>query len=59
MNVAATPSRTNLMSGDAYRESLREYHPVVYLDGRRVESVVDEPALKPGVNALAYTTTMR
>jgi 4-hydroxybutyryl-CoA dehydratase/vinylacetyl-CoA-Delta-isomerase len=55
MNVAATPSRTNLMSGDAYRESLREYHPVVYLDGRRVESVVDEPALKPGVNALAYT----
>jgi 4-hydroxybutyryl-CoA dehydratase/vinylacetyl-CoA-Delta-isomerase len=56
MNVAdATPSRANLMSGDEYRESLRKYRPVVYMDGHRVESVVDEPALKPGVNALAFT----
>jgi len=55
MNAVITPSRANLMSGDAYRESLRKCRPVVYLDGRRVESVVDEPALKPGVNALAYT----
>ena len=55
MDAVATLSRANLMSGDAYRDSLRQYRPVVYLDGRRVESVVDEPALKPGVNALAYT----
>ncbi len=56
MNVVdATPSRANLMSGDEYRESLRKYRPVVYMDGHRVESVVDEPALKPGVNALAFT----
>jgi 4-hydroxybutyryl-CoA dehydratase / vinylacetyl-CoA-Delta-isomerase len=56
MNVVdAAPSRANLMSGDEYRESLRKYCPVVYMDGHRVESVVDEPALKPGVNALAFT----
>ncbi|MFZ4649590.1 MAG: 4-hydroxyphenylacetate 3-hydroxylase family protein [Rubrivivax sp.] len=52
MNAPATPS---LMSGDDYRESLRRLRPVVYLDGRRVDSVVDEPGLRPGVNAIAYT----
>jgi len=51
----ATPSRADLMSGAQYRESLRRLQPVVYVDGRRVESVADEPALRPGVNALAYT----
>jgi 4-hydroxybutyryl-CoA dehydratase/vinylacetyl-CoA-Delta-isomerase len=50
-----TPSRARLMSGDEYRESLRKCRPVVYLDGHLVESVVDEPAFKPGVNALAFT----
>jgi 4-hydroxybutyryl-CoA dehydratase/vinylacetyl-CoA-Delta-isomerase len=44
-----------LMSGHDYRESLRRYRPHVYVDGRRVESVADEPALAPGVNALALT----
>jgi 4-hydroxybutyryl-CoA dehydratase / vinylacetyl-CoA-Delta-isomerase len=29
-----------LMSGDEYRESLRRYRPTVFVDGRRVESVV-------------------
>jgi 4-hydroxybutyryl-CoA dehydratase/vinylacetyl-CoA-Delta-isomerase len=51
----ARPTRANLMSGDAYRESLRRLKPVVYVDGRRIESVADEPSLRPGVNALAYT----
>ena len=58
MNAAldpVTPSRVNLMSGDAYRESLRAYRPKVYVDGREVASVADEPALRPGVNALAFT----
>lgn len=56
MNVAdAAPTRAPLMTGDAYRESLRRYKPVVYVDGRLVESVADEPAFQPGVNALAYT----
>ncbi len=43
------------LSGHAYRESLRAYQPRVFVDGREVASVVDEPALRPGVNALAYT----
>jgi 4-hydroxybutyryl-CoA dehydratase/vinylacetyl-CoA-Delta-isomerase len=43
------------MSGNAYRESLRQYKPQVFVDGREVASVVDEPALQPGINALAYT----
>ncbi|MFO1298091.1 MAG: 4-hydroxyphenylacetate 3-hydroxylase N-terminal domain-containing protein, partial [Rubrivivax sp.] len=51
----AVPSRVDLMSGDAYRESLRSYKPKVFVDGREVASVADEPALRPGVNALAFT----
>ena len=39
----------------AYRESLRAYRPVVYVDGRRVDSVADEPALQPGINAIGVT----
>ena len=44
-----------LMSGNDYRESLRKYKPTVYVDGRKVESVADDPALAPGVNAVALT----
>lgn len=56
MNVVdAAPTKARLMSGDEYRESLRRLHPVVYVDGRRIGSVADEPALRPGVNALAFT----
>src|SRR5450759_1428300 len=51
--VAAGGAR--LMTGADYRESLRRYHPVVYVDGARVESVADAPQLRPGVNALALT----
>ena len=47
--------RVDLMSGDAYRESLRGYKPKVFVDGREVASVADEPSLRPGVNALAFT----
>ena len=50
---AMPPAR--LMSGADYRESLRRLKPVVYVDGRLVPSVVDEPALQPGVNALAVS----
>jgi len=57
MNAAHEPvtAHTSLMSGTDYRESLRRLKPVVYVDGRRVEVVADEPALAPGVNALALT----
>lgn len=43
------------MTGADYRESLRRYRPEVYVRGRRVESVVDEPLFAPGVNAIALT----
>jgi 4-hydroxybutyryl-CoA dehydratase/vinylacetyl-CoA-Delta-isomerase len=44
-----------LMSGAEYRESLRRLRPTVFVDGRRVESVADESAFGPGVNAIALT----
>jgi 4-hydroxybutyryl-CoA dehydratase/vinylacetyl-CoA-Delta-isomerase len=53
--AAAANAPATLMSGADYRESLRRLRPTVYVDGRRVESVADEPSLAPGVNALAYT----
>ncbi len=49
--VAATP----LMSSADYRESLRALAPVVYVDGRRVDCVADEPAFAPGVAALGVS----
>lgn len=58
MNASLDPltaSRVNLMTGDAYRESLRQYKPKVFVDGHEVTCVADEPSLRPGVNALAYT----
>ncbi|HYH38290.1 MAG TPA: 4-hydroxyphenylacetate 3-hydroxylase N-terminal domain-containing protein [Azospirillum sp.] len=44
-----------LMSAADYRESLRRYAPRVFVDGRAVESVADEPSLAPGVNAVGIT----
>jgi 4-hydroxybutyryl-CoA dehydratase/vinylacetyl-CoA-Delta-isomerase len=44
-----------LMSSQDYRDSLRRLKPVVYVDGRLVESVADEPALAPGVKALGVS----
>ena len=53
MNAPAATAA--LLSGDDYRESLRRLQPRVFVDGRRVESVADEPAFGPGVNAIALT----
>ncbi len=44
-----------LMTSAEYRESLRRYRPRVFVDGRSVEIVADEPALQPGINALGVT----
>lgn len=44
-----------LLSGEAFRESLRALKPRVWLDGRLVESVPDEPGFAPGIAALALT----
>jgi 4-hydroxybutyryl-CoA dehydratase/vinylacetyl-CoA-Delta-isomerase len=41
-----------------YRDSLRPFKPRVFLDGRRVESVADEPLLQPGINAIGVTYDM-
>jgi len=49
---------SQMMTGDQYRESLRRYKPVVYVNGERIESVADHPSLRPGVNALALTYDM-
>ena len=43
-----------LMSGDEYRHSLRRYSPTIFVDGRRVDSVADEPSFGPGINAIAH-----
>ncbi len=51
MNAPAPTS--SLMSGDDFRESLRRYKPHVFLDGRQVDSVVDERGFGPGINAIA------
>lgn len=53
MNSVADTSP--LMTGADYRESLRRLRPTVFVDGRRIGSVADEPALQPGVNAVALT----
>lgn len=42
-----------MMDGQQYRESLRAYRPTVHVDGRRIDDVVDEPSLRPGINAIA------
>ena len=47
--------KSRLMTGEEYKESLRRLHPVVYVNGRLVESVADDPDFVPGVNALAVT----
>ena len=47
------------MNAADYRESLRRCSPRVFVDGARIASVVDAPALQPGINALGLTTTSR
>jgi len=43
------------MSAADYRDSLRRYKPLVYVDGQRIDSVADAPQLQPGINALAVS----
>ncbi|MFA5123449.1 4-hydroxyphenylacetate 3-hydroxylase family protein [Zavarzinia sp.] len=44
-----------LMTAADYRDSLRALRPRVFVNGRRVESVADEPLLAPGINGLGVT----
>ncbi|CAN7624927.1 4-hydroxyphenylacetate 3-hydroxylase [Bosea sp. LjRoot90] len=41
-----------LMDAAGYRESLRAYSPRLFVNGRRVENVADEPMLLPGINGI-------
>jgi len=40
---------------EEYRESLRKLKPTVYIKGKKINSVADEPQLEPGVNAISLT----
>jgi 4-hydroxybutyryl-CoA dehydratase/vinylacetyl-CoA-Delta-isomerase len=44
-----------LMTAADYRESLRALKPRVFVNGRQVASVADEPLLAPGINAIGVT----
>jgi 4-hydroxybutyryl-CoA dehydratase/vinylacetyl-CoA-Delta-isomerase len=44
-----------MMNAAQYEESLRRLNLVVYLFGKRVESVVDDPIIRPSMNAVAAT----
>jgi len=47
-----------MMTGEQYRESLRQLKPEIYYMGEKIESVVDHPAFVPHVNAAALTYEM-
>ena len=51
----ATDNTPLLMSAQDYRDSLRRYKPRVFVDGRQVDSVADERAFQPGINAVGLT----
>ena len=44
-----------LMTAAGYRESLRRLSPRVFIDGRQVTSVADEPLLAPGIAGVGVT----
>ena len=44
-----------LMSAAEYRDSLRRYKPRVFVNGKRIDSVADEPSLAPGIAATGVT----
>src|SRR5712671_6887425 len=44
-----------LMTAADYRDSLRAYKPRVFVNGKAIESVADEPLLAPGVGGVGVT----
>lgn len=44
-----------MMTAKEYEESLRKLNLVVYMFGRRVENAVDDPIIRPSMNAVALT----
>ncbi|MBI4295275.1 MAG: 4-hydroxyphenylacetate 3-hydroxylase family protein [Chloroflexi bacterium] len=47
-----------MMTGDEYKESLRHLKTRLYFRGEQIHSVVDHPATRPHVNAVALTYDM-
>jgi 4-hydroxybutyryl-CoA dehydratase/vinylacetyl-CoA-Delta-isomerase len=48
----------SMMTGEQYRESLRQLKPEIYYMGEKIESVVDHIAFMPHVNSAALTYEM-
>ena len=44
-----------MMTAEAYEESLRKLNLQVYMFGERIENVVDNPIIRPSMNAVAKT----
>ena len=44
-----------MMTAEQYEESLRRLNLVVYMFGKRIENVVDDPIIRPSMNAVAKT----
>ncbi|MDT8903637.1 4-hydroxyphenylacetate 3-hydroxylase family protein [Anaeroselena agilis] len=44
-----------MMTKEQYFDSLRRLKPVIYCNGRRIESVVDDPMTRPHVNSAGKT----
>ena len=44
-----------MMNGQQYKESLKKLKPVIYCNGRKIESVVNDKMTAPHVNSAAMT----
>jgi 4-hydroxybutyryl-CoA dehydratase / vinylacetyl-CoA-Delta-isomerase len=51
-------NESKLMTAAQYEESLRKLNLVVYMFGEKVENVVDNPIIRPSMNAVAMTYTL-
>ena len=46
---------SKLMNAKEYEESLRKLNLQVYMFGKKIENVVDDPIIRPSMNAVAAT----
>ena len=44
-----------MMTSEEYEESLRKLNLEVHMFGRRLDNVVDDPVIRPSMNAVAKT----
>ena len=45
-----------LMTGEQYIESMRKLNLQVYMFGKKIENVVDDPILRPSLNSVKSLT---